>query len=183
MMSFTVILTMLRNADRCALSMRCAPSCVRPDAPCWPHRACATTSRCCSLRRSGLSRWPRQPVRSRRADGEVHLERAVTTAIVDALAQGNVAVTAPAGEGKSVALRDAALRLRAAGHPVVFLAADDAQPHLEHTLAQVFERWGEAGFLFIDGFDSLRLGPGRCAAAGVDPAAARYLLARSHRQP
>ena len=92
------------------------------------------------------------------ADGDVHLDRAVTAALVTALTAGNVIVTAPAGEGKSVALRDAAIQLRATGKPVAFLHADGEQPHLTHTLAQIFERWGEPGYLFIDGFDSLRLG-------------------------
>jgi hypothetical protein len=68
------------------------------------------------------------------ADGNLHLDRAVTSAVVDALGEGNVIIAAPAGEGKSVVLRDAAERLRASPRPVVFLQADDEPLHLEPSL-------------------------------------------------
>lgn len=93
------------------------------------------------------------------ANGEIHLDRAITAAVVTALNAGNVIVTAPAGEDKSVVLRDAALQLRTTGKPVVLLNADGEEPRLVYTLAQIFERWDEPGYLLIDGFDSLRLGP------------------------
>ena len=92
------------------------------------------------------------------ADGHVHLDRVAVDAAIAALEVGNVIITGPAGEGKSVVLRDAAKRLRSGGVHVIFLEADGESLALEHSLSQIFVQWAEPGRLFIDGFDSARLG-------------------------
>lgn len=92
----------------------------------------------------------------------LHLDRPVTTALLDALNHGNVVLTGEGGSGKTVVMLDAAEHLRNAGATVVFLNAESPLPVLEREIEEVLLAWAEPGrtaYLFIDGMDGLRLGP------------------------
>lgn len=109
----------------------------------------------------------RRSIRTR--EGMLRIERAILPEALDAIRYGDLVITGEAGAGKSDVIIQAAQALEATGVPVVYL--DASLPHmddprntlrLEERLEVVLERWGvvhDAAYLFIDGFDSTRVGP------------------------
>ncbi len=102
-------------------------------------------------------------------EGDIRIQRPIVDEVVQALRHSDLIVTGEGGAGKSDVLMEAAIALRAAGERVVFLDVaqqDMAVPRralgLAHDLEVVLERSGDpnrVGYLFIDGFDSTRIGP------------------------
>jgi len=97
-------------------------------------------------------------------DGTVRIDRRVAD-LLDS-PPGAIALTGDAGSGKSAAAVNLAIRLREAGHDVVYLTADSFRPDvaavrgLDFTepLAEVFASWDgdEQATLIVDGLDATR---------------------------
>lgn len=105
----------------------------------------------------------------RTREGDIRIRRAIVEDVIPAVRHGDLIITGEAGAGKSDVLIQTAQALIDAGARVVYLDAADprmADPsralNLQERLEFVLDRWGDPadiGYLFIDGFDSTRIGP------------------------
>ncbi len=109
----------------------------------------------------------RRTIRTR--EGTIRIDRTILPEVLNAVRYGDLVITGEAGVGKSDIVIEAAQALEGAGAPVVYLNAALPQMtdptnalRLTERLEIVLERWGEVSdvaYLFIDGFDSTRVGP------------------------
>lgn len=101
----------------------------------------------------------------------IELDRPYSAALQEAAVDGSLLIVGEPGIGKSGVMYDAAKALKAAGHDIVVLAAQDPpftslgelrdELRLEHDVVEVLANWPSerSAFLFIDALDAARTDP------------------------